>query len=368
MLYMIKLLEYVKTLLWDYLGNNMLHWYTLARLRENEDYRDLLNPSGKNSRRIILLDTPVHGNLGDQAIALAERAFIGKFAKQNLFFEFTNLECRANLRDIKKGIKQNDVVLIHGGGFIGTLWPAEERLFIQILKKLKENKIIVFPQTIYFEKSRKGDREWVRFEKAVKACSDITIFTRDKNSYDCLKNSEILPAEQFFLVPDIVMSYQMKRYEHNEREKLIWICLRSDTEKTFNHHILDILIAELRKMGYRVEMTDTVIEGEIRPKERYHAVHTKLSEFAQGELVITDRLHGMVFSALSETPCIAVDNVSKKVSGGYEWLKHLDYIRCISGNELTMELIMEMMKKKNCKYTNECLHPYYEVIKNQIIS
>ena len=63
---------------------------------------------------------------------------------------------------------------------------------------------------------------------------------------------------------------------------------------------------------------------------------------------------------------IALDNVSKKVSGGYEWLHCLDYIKCVTERELTMDLVMEMLCKENCRFENDCLQPYYELIRNQI--
>lgn len=359
--------KYINAAIWNRLGDNVLHWYTFGRLKRNTNFIGMVNSCRNDSgKRVILLDTPLHGNLGDQAIALAERDFITAIVGQEKLFEFTNKECRANLRDIAKWIKKKDIVVIHGGGFIGTLWPEEEKIFIRILDELREKRILVFPQTIYFDKTRDGEGELREFRKAVKACRDITVFTRDKNSYDWLKDSEIIPPERFYLIPDIVMSYQTKHYEQKEREKIVWLCLRSDMEKTFDHSVLDTLTAGLRKLGYRMELTDTVIEGEIDPEERSRAVNAKLNQFAQGSLVITDRLHGMVFSALSSTPCIALDNISKKVSGGYEWLRHLDYVRCVTEKELTMELVQEMLLKKNCRYKNECLQSYYELIRKRI--
>lgn len=360
-----KLRGYVNAVIWNRLGNNILHGYTLGKLKKNENYIGLQNTYGKDCRRVVLLDTPVHGNLGDQAIALAERDFISALVGKENLFEFTNSECKANLRDIIKWTKDDDFVVIHGGGFLGTLWLNEEKVFIRILEGLREKKILVFPQTIYFEKTEIGDREETRFRNAIKACSDITIFTRDRNSYEWLKESAILPPERFYLVPDIVMSYQIKNFEHKKREKLIWLCLRGDMEKNFDSNTLNILTGELKELGYRVELTDTVVDGEIGQTERYHAVYAKLEQFAKGALVITDRLHGMVFSALSATPCIALDNISKKVSGGYEWLRHLDYVKCVTNREVTMELVQEMLLKKNCRYDNECLQPHYEWIRKK---
>ena len=52
----------------------------------------------------------------------------------------------------------------------------------------------------------------------------------------------------------------------------------------------------------------------------------KWEEFKHARLVITDRLHGMIFSAITGTPCVALNNSNGKVGFEYEWLKNLPYI------------------------------------------
>ena len=68
-----------------------------------------------------------------------------------------------------------------------------------------------------------------------------------------------------------------------------------------------------------------------------------MSEFASCKLVITDRLHGMIFSAITGTKCFALDNLSKKVSGGYEWVKDLGYITLCKDTDELMELLNEVV-------------------------
>lgn len=55
----------------------------------------------------------------------------------------------------------------------------------------------------------------------------------------------------------------------------------------------------------------------------------KFKDFQKSKLVITDRLHGMVFCAISGTPCIAFSNYNHKVKGTYDWIKDLDYIKYV---------------------------------------
>ena len=54
--------------------------------------------------------------------------------------------------------------------------------------------------------------------------------------------------------------------------------------------------------------TDTFIEDIYAPddKKRKQIIQEKLVEFSQAQLIITDRLHGMILAYLSKTPCIVL--------------------------------------------------------------
>lgn len=69
------------------------------------------------------------------------------------------------------------------------------------------------------------------------------------------------------------------------------------------------------------------------------------------QLVITDRLHAMIFAAITETPCIAMDNKSKKVKGVYEWIRDLPYVQYADDISTACELIQDMLHLKECKNT-----------------
>jgi pyruvyl transferase EpsI len=88
--------------------------------------------------------------------------------------------------------------------------------------------------------------------------------------------------------------------------------------------------------------TSTVIDRRVGRFSRKGELYRKWSEFAHARLVITDRLHGMIFAAITGTACIALDNRSGKVSGSYEFIKDLDYIRFLASPDGIEQLIMEM--------------------------
>ena len=95
-----------------------------------------------------------------------------------------------------------------------------------------------------------------------------------------------------------------------------------------------------------------------------------MQEFADSELVITDRLHGMVFAALTGTPCIVFSNYNHKVKGTYDWISYLPYIKYVESLEEAKKCIPELIAMENTCYDSKPLQSYYnkliEVIKNGI--
>jgi pyruvyl transferase EpsI len=158
-------------------------------------------------------------------------------------------------------------------------------------------------------------------------------------------------------VPDIVLSLNRK-IEAKKNGKVL-LCFRLDAEKVSDHNdVINIL----KDLDYDYDMTDMVSFEKKCYENREQIVNDKLKQFSEYSLLITDRLHGMIFSTLAGTPCIAFDNISKKVSGVYEWIKDLEYIKCIDKSKLNAALIEKMMASKVFKCDFNILEIYYSKI------
>lgn len=59
-------------------------------------------------------------------------------------------------------------------------------------------------------------------------------------------------------------------------------------------------------------------------------------------LVITNRLHGIIFSAITETSCIVVNSLSHKIAGCYEWLQGCSYIRFADDTDSVLKLMCNL--------------------------
>ena len=139
------------------------------------------------------------------------------------------------------------------------------------------------------------------------------------------------------------------------------MCFRDDKERSIDNLELQKLLHYCKEKNIETSITTTVINKWIKPKDREQIFYQKIEEFKHSKLVITDRLHAMLFSAISGTPCIALNNLSGKVQGGYEWIKHLKYIRfadspgqiyryldemiCLGGGEYQNTVILKEFKR-----------------------
>ncbi len=314
--------------------------------------------------KMILLDTPEHGNLGDHAIVCAERKFLEIECGIKQLYEFTYDEYSSSSKAIGAYVNERDVIFVPGGGFIGTLWQNEEDILLRIIDQFCNNRIIFFPQTAYFENSAYGKAEEERLRRAVKNTRNLTIFARDWQSYRLLTETIEMDQQHCFYAPDIVtyMKYEGNGVKNNK----VILCLRKDKEKVFHEEHLNSIVESLKKRNFDVVNVDTVIRGKVSKEIRKQTVQKKLNEFASGRLVITDRLHGMLFSAIAGTPCIAVDNISQKVSGVFQWIQYLDYVRCVREEELGDELIEEMLNVQGDCYSNVELQGKFTKMKDII--
>ncbi len=295
-------------------------------------YRDdlyLLRESSGQSR-FVLMATPEHGNLGDHAIAEAELAFLADYFSGTKVCEITGNCYRSIKMKLVKYIHPKDILIITGGGFLGSLWMNEEELVRDIITSFPDNAIVIFPQTVFFENDEHGSEQFDRSMKVFSSHKKILFGVRDKAS---IKTAEKILGEDrrssVLFVPDIVCYWrgQKEKEGANKLREGLMMCLRQDKERVVSEEIHHTVEKIARDLNFQLKYTDTVIDGPVLPAMRKALVKEKMDEFRSSRLVMTDRLHGMLFAAITATPCIAMDNSSGKVAGVHEWIRHLDYIK-----------------------------------------
>lgn len=285
----------------------------------------ILSPTTK--RRFVLIGTPHHGNLGDHAIAFAEVEFLKSIHSNAALDIITEADYWKFKASLSKQLKKDDVVLLHGGGNVGNLYPYAEAVRQDVLKRFKSNPTVMFPQTVHFTSDNSGLKAKRTAATIYKNKSGFAAFARESVSYPVL--AELVGHQRTFLVPDIALSLTYLLPFKQKRSGAL-LCLRNDIEKTILEKDETLIAAHLSRRFSSTFKTDTVVpqfcsfaEAELRLREL-------LLRFASAEIIVTDRLHGMIFAALTRTPCIALPNFNHKINGVAAWLSDMPFVRYLN--------------------------------------
>lgn len=309
-----------------------------AFIKANLYLRKTFLTKSRSSGMIVLMATPIHGNLGDQAIVYAEYKILHKIFPDKKMVEIPNHIFLRFPELVAQNISENDIIIIDGGGNLGILWPHEDDKIRDIIRLFNENQIVIFPQTCYYDTQKESKERVCKNRKIYENASNLTVMLRDRTSYDFMRKE--FPEVKTAFLPDVVLS--LKPVRQCIKRKGILLCFREDCEAVIGKQSKEILIEQIKKSGYESKVTSTLVPFCVNRKNRKKELQKKWNEFSGAQLIITDRLHAMIFAVITETPCIAINNKSKKVEGTYEWIKELSYICFLQDGHLDRSLIQKL--------------------------
>jgi pyruvyl transferase EpsI len=136
--------------------------------------------------------------------------------------------------------------------------------------------------------------------------------------------------------PDIVLSLSDEVAPRHRRG--IMVCLRKDKE-TFlaaadRTRIMEIVEAKTDDIVVR-DTTDVSLE-DCRPDTFEGSLRDFWELIAGRRVVVTDRLHAMIFCVVTGTPVVALPNGNHKIEETYEaWLNRHPYVRFIDSFDAT---------------------------------
>lgn len=289
-------------------------------------------------QRILLLLSPEYVNFGDLAIASMERRMLAE-----LDFDVLEVPCCAHElwpESVISAVRDDDILMFTGGGYMGSLWPDLQGYVERVIEACPNNVIVFAPQTVYYGDDSQSE---ARFISLLGACRKVLFLARDAGTCSWLESFD-LPSVSVRLVPDAVICAGNWLYE-GKRSRLLK-CFRDDHESVRQTEADAVVEKVADRLRLPVTETSTMVRHVMTPLwMRNTLLGWKLKDFQRAELVITDRLHAMVFSALSGTRVIALDNVSGKVAGAYRWLSGLGYVRVASSID-----DIETLAQEVCEY------------------
>lgn len=313
----------------------------------------------RNPKTVFLVFTPEHDNIGDHGIAWSETIFLKDAGFS--YIEITGRKLKEMSDRNELNLMNGFPIIVNGGGYLGTLWLGSEFLLRNVINNNPKSTIICLPNTIYYEDSDWGREEFEKSKTIYNRHRNLFLYAREKRSFEVMQRA----YRNVKLVPDMVL-YLNECRSGQERHGCL-LCLRSDRERTRTEEQEDVIRRQAEELfGEAVSRTDMIAGSSVPVSNREKALQEKFDQFRSAELVITDRLHGMIFCAVTGTPCVVVDSKSPKVRGCYEWIKDLDYIRFADDPSQIVEEYKKIPEGEH-QYNNENLMHYYQELADDIL-
>ena len=279
-------------------------------------------------------------NFGDAAIWLGALAMLAELRVSVRYSQPLYVLHPRALRSVVR----DGPVLVNGGGSFGDIYRLTQRFLYRIIETFPERRIVVLPQTVYFE-TASGLEE---AKRVVGTHPDLVLMCRDHSSLETARAAFDCDVQ---LVPDLAFALGAQPAPPPPRERVLWL-LRRDHEAVSGSGAgrdadvardwEDVFTAEpgrarrirAEELGYRalrrvVGVVPQAHAGALFPlasARRLAAarVDAAYALLAQAECVVTDRLHGHLLATLVGRPSVVCDNRFGKVRSFFEtWTQSL---------------------------------------------
>jgi exopolysaccharide biosynthesis predicted pyruvyltransferase EpsI len=272
----------------------------------------------RKAKKVILLGSPYHSNLGDQAQTLCTEEWLADNYPGHSVVVFdtrtASVAKRAIVRLASRFITSADVIFLHSGYHTTDLYPLELDLQKWAVQRFPRNQIVVLPQTINFVDPAQGED----MAAVVNGHSRVAMMCRDDQSHELAHT--LFPEARLFLYPDIVTS-QIGTRRNAMKRSGIQLCVRRDVESVyFATGLIDQLEQGLGTIAPTV-LTDTNSEQSPIAVRRHlrEVVETAWTEFSKYRVTVTDRYHGVIFSLIAGTPVVVLESADHKLRSGVRW-------------------------------------------------
>lgn len=269
-------------------------------------------------KRIFLIGTPEHSNIGDAAIALGEREFIAQYFADYRVAELSAYDFDRWYEKIAAYIRKDDLIFLHGGGNLGNRYLNEERIRRRVIQDFPNNRVVILPQTIHFDATKDGIAELEKSQKIYNSHTNLLILTRGKESLHMAK--EWFPQADSLCTLDMAL---LLKPELKLDRKGILLCMRDLNDES------GLSIAEQEYVQQTVcafdadyLKTNNLNNGDpscnILCEDRWSVVHKELMKYSSHKVIVTDRLHGLIFSVITKTPCVLISSYDHKIAEFYD--------------------------------------------------
>jgi Exopolysaccharide biosynthesis protein len=254
---------------------------------------------------------------------------------------------------LKDVFNPDDIIVIQSGYCTQDLGGDHPLMHRLICDNLTDAKILMMPQTIYFQKE---ENKLICAENHNKA-KNMLFLARDFVSYEMAK--EMFPNIHVEAYPDIVTTL-IGTLKFNNPRKGVCLCTRNDGEKLYSDEHIAELAQKIKSDGTPVLQKDT--QGR-RPFPEIRAslhkyIDAEIESYSHYEVTITDRYHGTIFSLCAGTPVIIIKTTDHKVTTGADWFKGIydDYVYVAKDLDDALRIYKDVKEKR----LDHNLRPYFK--------
>ena len=313
---------------------------------------DRILPAGD----LALVDFPDHSNVGDSAIWLGEIAYLRRAGRMPAYVSALGTHDDAAMA----AAIGTGTILIHGGGNFGTLWPKHEAFRLQMLRRHRDRAIVQMPQSIHYDAPERADE----MAAAIRDHGRFTLLVRDAKSlafararFDCAV--ELCPDAALMLgrlprpARPVAPVFALLRTDHErangaDAEPPAGVIADDWLEEDARERSQIRISLKLRRLLVRDPQAQRLLRQRVLAEWR---VKRGLAMLAQGETVVTDRLHAHILSLLLDIPHVLLDNNYGKVAGfADQWTADYAGLSRATSRESAIDLALAATTKKEMRH------------------
>jgi pyruvyl transferase EpsO len=287
-------------------------------------YEELLD----GATDVALLDYPNHVNIGDAAIWAGELAALRALGVRVAYACDQRSYVAEHLR---AALGPRTVILLHGGGNFGDLYPRHQRLRERVLADFPDRRTIQLPQSV----AHAGPETAARLRSLAGRHHDLRVLARDRPTQRWFAEEAGIDAT---LCPDSALALAPLD-PGVPRAGILWLArtdpeaLPTDVEPPAGVRRGDWPHAgpgwDARRLGSRLASAATSaapapgrrlwpVATRLFPRLAAERLRTGAAFVGSARVVVTDRLHAHIVSLLCGVPSVLYDNSTGKVRACYE--------------------------------------------------
>ena len=156
------------------------------------------------NNKYCVVDLPYHSNIGDTLIWQGEIELLSQIKHKCVGMSAQQTECL--------DIDTDTIILFHGGGNLGELYRNHIDYLFNLIERYPNNRIVVFPQTIYYKDSNVMEKDVV----ILNSHKDLHICVRDEYCYNMLEGK----INNLYLLPDMAFCIPLEYFEKYSVDKI----------------------------------------------------------------------------------------------------------------------------------------------------